>query len=423
MHIKKPYNFAFSLTELVVVIAIVSVLSVMGVSAYKTYRLKSQVSSLAPIGDSIAQRSLEYYSTHGVYPTAAQLGYTTASDGKTLTDPQSINPLISNLYISGSIIDGNSASNPMGYAVLTLNGASFPNGMATGTNPGFLAYSFGQTAGAETNPFVVGCETAFSIDSLQGAAGDYSYVTCPSGVPYISGTGSGGANLPQVCSGCSLSSVLAAATGSSGYLGAYAGGSSGVGYGNGTPASWNSCTNCPTNVDYTAGCTQQTCYNLGYWANASTSTLPTIVEFAQQNGYFPNTTELNNAVGNGWSAYSAVYALTRPTIGSGTCIYNYDVGNNNSGFTGVANINLSTPNVSVIGTNFRIWSVDTPQNAFGRFNLVNLIWYNGTSYNTSCIISGGGSLTYQVPQNCVQSGTPEADALVNTINSTAQIPH
>ena len=150
-----------------------------------------------------------------------------------LTNPQSISPYITNLYIPGTITDGTTTSNPMGYALMTLNGASFPNNMATGTNPGFVAFSFGQQIGEDNNPFLVGCETAFSIDSLAGAQGNYSYVTCPSGTPYLGGTGNGGANLPQVCAGCSLSNIIASATGSSGYLGAYnpSGGSGGSGGG------------------------------------------------------------------------------------------------------------------------------------------------------------------------------------------------
>ena len=398
---------AFSLIELMVAIAIIAVISVVGVASYQKYQTKSKVASLARVGDSIAQRSMEYYSTHGVYPTAAQLGYSTAADGKTITNPQSISPYLSNLYISGSVTDGNSSSNPMGYAVLTLNGASFPNDMATGTNPGFLAYSFGQQAGSDTNPFTVGCETAFSIDNLAGASGNYSYVTCPSGVPYSGGTGSGGADLPQVCAGCGLSAVLADATGSSGYLGAYSGGG-GSGGGGGGP--WQSCTHCPTYHDYTVGCTTTNCTNAGNFVNHWIGYTPQIVEFAQANGFYPNASQLNLGTG------SRIGVSHSPSTSSG-------------GFLGFPYFNegysstISPP--SNIADNLAIIGIGN-----GTTGLMNYTWYDGSAYRSACVIPGAPAPS-DVPPNCVTTQinsngnkiqNPDYVTLTNSIFTTAQPP-
>jgi prepilin-type N-terminal cleavage/methylation domain-containing protein len=396
---------AFSIIELMVVMSIVAIITAISISSYQTYNTKSKIGSLSSIGDHISQQSIEYFNTFGTYPTAAQLGYNTLSDGMTLASPKTLSPYLSNVYIPGSVTDGNPSSNPMGFAVLTLNGASFPNNMAIGADPGFVAYSWGQDAGKQY--FVIGCETAFSIDGLLGAEGDYSYVICPNGTPYLGGSGAGGANLPQVCAGCSLSTVLADATGSIGYLGAYnpSGGSPSPSPSPPPPAPASVQPYIsPPNSDFTYGCTTGTCKAMGQLFNSENTAA--IVSFAEANGYWPDATQ------TGW-----ISGIT--TVGLAALGANGRVG---GGLT--VNNNVLYQSIQFSGHNA---SVFTSWGGVGNTNINMITWFDGTAYHSACVVVDD---THQIPSNCVSSQlcstnncpNPAYTALITYIQQTAVPP-
>ena len=83
----------FTLIELMVVVAVIAVLAAIAVPAYKDYIVRTRVTELINVGAALKPNVVEYYTTHGTWPTSiAQAG---ASDmTSTYVEAVAISPTV-----------------------------------------------------------------------------------------------------------------------------------------------------------------------------------------------------------------------------------------------------------------------------------------------------------------------------------------
>ena len=68
-------NKGFTLIELMITVAIVGILAAVALPAYQDYTIRAQVAEALSLASGQKVAIAEYYSNHGVFPTATQLGF------------------------------------------------------------------------------------------------------------------------------------------------------------------------------------------------------------------------------------------------------------------------------------------------------------------------------------------------------------
>ena len=148
----------FSLIELMVVIAIVGVLAAVAIPSYKTYLIKTKLGSLAPVLDSLMNKSMVYANTNAAVPTAAQLGLSPTSNSYVVDNPSTLNKYITSMNILSSVNVDNGMSC---LAIQTISGnldvaaLGFPS--STATTGSFNCYLFNGPG----NSYVKSCAVYF----------------------------------------------------------------------------------------------------------------------------------------------------------------------------------------------------------------------------------------------------------------------
>lgn len=113
---------AFTLVELMVVIAIVAVLSAIAFPAYKNYLMRGKMAHAFKVMSGYIEMSKHYFSMHGVFPNATELGFVAGSNPYDLADTSVING--ANRVIINKFCSGNKGEVSVRFQPVSLPGLS-----------------------------------------------------------------------------------------------------------------------------------------------------------------------------------------------------------------------------------------------------------------------------------------------------------
>lgn len=96
---------AFSLIELLVVIAIVAILTAVAVPQYKSYLVKTRITNMLNIADTLVKKQEQFYSKNGRFANSTELNGIIAGPCGACADPSTLGPNASSMITEIVIAD------------------------------------------------------------------------------------------------------------------------------------------------------------------------------------------------------------------------------------------------------------------------------------------------------------------------------